>query len=90
MADVYTVAVSTLMRPDGSLREWSGVGWGWGWGGGVQISSVSRVYIPRDPDRVRAVLAVVRRLGEADVRVLVDAALVHKEVLVDLHDGCGK
>lgn len=33
-------------------------------------------------------LAVLRRLGEAGVGVLVDPRLVDKEVLVHLHDGC--
>lgn len=45
--------------------------------------------LPGDLHGVCAVFAVLWRFGEADVSVLVDSAVVHEEVLVDLHDCCG-
>ncbi len=44
--------------------------------------------LPGDPDGVCAVFAVLWRLGEADVSVFVDPALIDKEVLVDFHNSC--
>ena len=44
--------------------------------------------LPDDPDGVCAMSAALWWFSEADICVFVDAALVHKEVLMHLHNRC--